>query len=485
VPALRGITLDLVAGRVLGLVGQNGAGKSTLMNVLGGVVRPDAGQMELFGQAYAPRRPADAKAAGIAFVHQELNLFGNLSIAENIFVADFPRRRGAIDWRSTRAHAARLLQAVGLTLPPETLVELLSPGERQLVEVAKALAEEPRLVIFDEPTTSLTARETGQLFDLIGRLKASGTTIIYISHTLADVRALADDIAVLREGHLVASGPVAEFDIGRMIKAMIGRDIDALFPPRHALQPGPVLLEARGLSRRGAVDNASLSVRAGEIVGVFGLMGSGRTELARLIFGLDPLDAGQLVLPDGRERARLTPRTAIAAGIAFVTEDRRQEGLLMSASISDNLVLASLRAFSATPGLIDEEAASRAAHDIAARLSIEARDIAVQPAKTLSGGNQQRVVLGKWLMIEPRVIILDEPTRGIDIGARYSIYEMIDRLASAGRGLLLISSEIEEVMAMSDRLLVMSRGEIVAGFARQEFDREAILRAAFREREAA
>jgi ribose transport system ATP-binding protein len=374
---------------------------------------------------------------------------------------------------------------VGLALPPDTLVELLSPGERQLVEVAKALAEKPRLIIFDEPTTSLTARETGQLFELIGRLKMGGTTVIYISHTLADVGALADDIAVLREGRLVDRGPAAGFDIGRMIKTMIGRDIDALFPPRHVAQPGAVLLDVQGLGRRGAVANASLTVRAGEIVGVFGLMGSGRTELARLIFGLDRFETGRVALPDGTARSRLAPRDAIRAGVAFVTEDRRQEGLLMSAPIADNLVLASLRSFSSGPGLLDDGAAMRTARDMARQLSIEARDIAVQPAKTLSGGNQQRVVLGKWLMVEPRVIILDEPTRGIDIGARYSIYEMIDQLAAAGRGLMLISSEIEEVMAMSDRLLVMSQGEIVAEFARAELSKEAILRAAFRELEAA
>ena len=485
VPALTGISFDLEPGRLLGLVGQNGAGKSTLMNVLGGVVAADAGQMQLFGRPYAPRRPADAKANGIAFIHQELNLFGNLTIAENIFVADFPRRRGLVDWSSARSRAAKLLQMVGLAMPPDTLVELLSPGERQLVEVAKGLSVEPQLVIFDEPTTSLTARETTQLFALIRRLKSEGTTIVYISHNLGDVLALADDIAVLREGQLVAQGPATDFDIGKMIKLMIGRDIDALFPPRHSASPGAVLLQARGVTRRGAVDNVSLSVRAGEIVGIFGLMGAGRTELARLIFGLDTMDSGQLALPDGVPRHRVTPQMAIAAGLAFVTEDRRQEGLLMNAPIADNLVLASLREFASGPGLVDDTASLAAAREMARRLSIEARDIAVQPAKTLSGGNQQRVVLGKWLMVDPRLIILDEPTRGIDIGARYAIYEMIDQLASAGRGLILISSEIEEVMAMSDRLLVMSEGELVAEFQRSAWSRELILRAAFREAEAA
>jgi ABC-type sugar transport system ATPase subunit len=484
VPALRDATLDLGSGRVLGLVGQNGAGKSTLMNVLGGVHRPDAGTMAIDGIPYAPTKPADAKARGIAFIHQELNLFSNLSIAENIFIGDFPRRGGFIDTGRSRDRAAEMLRAVDLDMPPTLLVERLSPGERQLVEVAKALEADARTIIFDEPTTSLTARETARLFDLIRRLRAEGKTIIYISHVLADVRALADDIAVLRDGEVVGTGPAASFDTARMINLMLGRDIAELYPPRSSAASAEVLLEIRGISATGVLRDVSLDVHRGEIVGIFGLMGSGRTELARMIFGLDRFEAGVLTI-GGRTYVRITPLEAIGAGLAFVTENRREEGLLMDVSIAGNLVLAALRRFVAGPGLMQDELALDAAATSAARLAIKAGAIAIQPAKTLSGGNQQKVVLGKWLMAEPELIILDEPTRGIDIAARFEIYTMIDRLAADGRGILFISSEIEEVVAMSDRVLVMSRGEIVEEFRRPDLPRDAILRAAFRETEEA
>lgn len=485
VPAVRDVTLELGRGRLLGLIGQNGAGKSTLMNILGGVHLADSGAMAIDGASYAPKRPADAKAAGIAFIHQELNLFANLSVAENVFIAGFPKRNGLIDRRGMRERTAALLAMVNLDIPPTTLVERLSPGERQLVEVAKALEADARLIIFDEPTTSLTARETARLFELIGRLRSDGKTVIYISHILADVQALADDIAVLRDGSLAATGQAADFDIARMINLMLGRDIDQLYPPRRVSRQETVLLETRGLSARGVVHDISLTVRKGEIVGLFGLMGSGRTELARMIFGLDSFDAGTITIA-GTTRTRLTPLDAIRSRVAFVTENRREEGLLMNVPIAENLALAALRRFTAPPlQFVNVKALLAATGEMAANLKLKSGAIATQPVKSLSGGNQQKVVLGKWLMAGPRLIILDEPTRGIDVAARLEIYAMIDQLASEGCGLLLISSEIEEVIAMSDRVLVMSRGEIVDEFARPDLPKDAILRAAFRETEQA
>jgi ribose transport system ATP-binding protein len=421
VSAVRDVTLSLESGRLLGLVGQNGAGKSTLMNILGGVLLPDAGTMRVGGEPFAPRGPADARAKGIAFIHQELNLFTNLSIAENLFIHGFPRRAGLIDARAARRRTIELLAEVGLDIPPTAPVGSLSPGERQLVEVAKALEADAQIIIFDEPTTSLTARETAWLFELIGKLKQRGRTIIYITHVLRDVLALADDIAVLRDGKVRAAGPVREFDIDRMISLMLGRDIEQLYPDRQATGTAEVLLDVRKLRTRGIVHDVSLKVHCGEVLGIFGLLGSGRTELARMIFGLDSFEAGEIVI-GGRSRQTMTPLDAIQSRLAFVTENRREEGLMMGATISDNIVLAAMGKFAGLGGRLQENRTNVAAGAIASRLGIKASDIYVQPARALSGGNQQKVVLGKWLMAEPSLIILDEPTRGIDIAARSEIY---------------------------------------------------------------
>ncbi len=484
VAALSAVNLNVGRGRVLGLIGQNGAGKSTLMNIAGGVLGSDTGAMMLDGALYSPVNPRDAGSRGIAFIHQELNLFTNLSIAENIFIAGFPRRRWRlIDRAALRAKAASLLAEVNLDVAPDTLVEHLSPGERQLVEVAKALQLDAQLIIFDEPTTSLTARETARLFELIKRMKQAGKTIVYISHILADVRAIADDIAVLRDGLLVASGAAAGFSVARMINLMLGRDIEQLYPPRQVTADGEVLLKTTALTARGVVKNIDLSIRGGEVVGLFGLMGSGRTELARMLFGLDPCDSGEVRIANDVV-TEMTPRQAIDRRMAFITENRREEGLMMNAAIAENIALATLPKFCLTPlRLIDRERMLDAITGIATALRIKSGPVTSQPVKSLSGGNQQKVVIAKWLLTEPSIFILDEPTRGIDVAAKYEIYSMVDQLAAGGSGVLFISSEIEEAMAMCDRIVVMSRGEIVAEFDRTKFSKEAILRAAFREQE--
>ena len=486
--ALRDVSLTLGRGRVVGLIGQNGAGKSTLMNVVGGVVRPDSGGMLLGGSPYAPQTPADANRAGIAFIHQELNLFSNLSIAENIFIDGFPLRRfgpfALVDRAAMRARARDLLAQVDLDLAPETPVERLSPGERQLVEVAKALQLDAPIIIFDEPTTSLTARETERLFGLIERLRQSGKSMVYISHILRDVMRVADDIAVLRDGKLMAFGPGREFDVSRMITLMIGRTIEQLYPERTSAPQPAVLLATRNVSAKGVVKNINLALHRGEVLGLFGLMGSGRTELARILFGLDRFDSGEIRLGDEPVQ-RNSPRGSIGRGIAFITENRREEGLLMNMEIADNIALAALPRFGATPlQLIEQSRLTSAATAVANLLGIRAASIS-QQAKSLSGGNQQKVVLAKWLMSEPAVFLMDEPTRGIDVAAKHEIYSIIDRLADNGGAVLFISSEIEELLAMCDRVLVMSRGEIVGTFVREAFDKERILRAAFREQEVA
>ncbi len=480
VPAVSDLTLQVAEGRLLGLIGQNGAGKSTLMNMIGGVVQPSSGAMRWRGQTYAPQSAGDAARSGIAFIHQELNLFTNLSVAENLYIDGFPRRFGLIDWPAIRRRSTEILKRLALEVAPDTPVGRLSPGERQLVEIAKALHNEAQLIIFDEPTTSLTPRETARLFDTIATLRAEGRTIIYISHILGDVQRLADDIGVLRDGRLVDSGPVDGFDVPRMIRSMIGRDLGGLFPPRTAGPGGATVLQVRGLTQPGVLQDVSLTVRAGEVVGLFGLMGAGRSELARILFGLDPCAAGSVALngapvPDG-----IAAR--IAAGMAFVTENRRDEGLMMEAPIADNLALVSLRGFGRGPlALLDEPAIAARTEGARRDLTIKAGDIRTQPVKALSGGNQQKVVIGKWQMTAPRLFMLDEPTRGVDVGAKFEIYTLIDRLAAEGGGVLMISSELDELLGMADRIVVMNRGEVTGEVARPDFDRERILSLAFRE----
>ncbi|WMS41972.1 sugar ABC transporter ATP-binding protein [Acuticoccus sp. MNP-M23] len=480
VPAVEDVTLDVAQGAVLGLIGENGAGKSTLMNMVGGVLAPSSGQMFWRGEPYAPAGAAAAAARGVAFIHQELNLFLNLSVAENLFVDGFPKKLGLIDRRAIRERAAELLAALDLHVSPDAAVGDLSPGERQLVEIAKALHRDAALIIFDEPTTSLTPRETTRLFEVIERLRDQGKTIIYISHVLGDVARLCDTVAVLRDGRLIESGKVADFDIPRMIHAMIGRALSGLFPERTARPEADIALKVSGLGQPGVLENVSFDLRRGEILGLFGLMGSGRTELARVLFGLDPAEQGEIVLAGTPLTG--SPRARIEAGLAFVTEDRRAEGLMMESPIEDNLALVSISRFGRAPAaLIDAEALAEEALETAGRVQLKAGKIDRQPAKSLSGGNQQKVVIGKWLMSGPRVFILDEPTRGVDVGAKYEIYTLADQLAAAGGAVLFISSEIDELMGVCDRILVMSRGEIVGGFDAPPFEQSAILSMAFRE----
>jgi ribose transport system ATP-binding protein len=482
VTVLHGISFDLHEGEVLCLVGENGSGKSTAMNILGGILPRDGGTVVLAGADYQPRGPRDAEQAGIAFIQQELNIFPNLSVEENLFMGRFPRpgrRLPLIAFRRLRDRARELLAAVDLNVPPQAAASALSPGERQLVEIAKALSLKAKVIIFDEPTTSLTSRESERLFALIGRLRGQGIGVIYISHVLADVMRLADQVVVLRDGHVVRRGPKAELTVDQLVTAMVGRSIATLFPdrPRRGAT-GPTVLEVQGVSQPGIVRGISFSVAEGEIVGVAGLMGSGRTELARILFGLDPFTSGRISVA-GQPLLKPTPTACIAAGMAFLTEDRRHEGLMLEASVAANLELAALPHHARGPGaLIDDRKLQSLMTAMKEQLRIKTHALEATPVKTLSGGNQQKVVIGKWLLRSPRVFILDEPTRGIDVGAKQEVYQAVSRLADQGMAVLMISSELEEVMGVCDRILVMSRGELAATFERPAFDREAILKAA-------
>jgi len=478
VTVLEGITLDVERGSIVGLVGENGAGKSTLMNILGGVVPLDAGQMLLDGEAHEPRDPRDADRAGIAFIHQELNLFTNLTIAENFFISDFPTMgkvpllsRGEI-----RKRAQEFLAMVDLDVSPDVRVERLAPGERQLVEIAKALSVDARILIFDEPTTSLTARETDRLFELIDRLHQAGKTIIYISHILRDIMRLADSIAVLRDGALVVHGPRSGFTIHSMIAAMVGRDIEQLYPDRTSAPGAEVALEVRQLSKAGISHRVDLALHKGEVLGVFGLMGSGRSELAQIIFGLDDFDEGQILI-DGQPVKELSPTQNIRNGMAFVTENRREEGLMMQATVADNLALAALPSYSSRfVNVVRSSSLGTAVRETVDILSIKVNDAFRSEAKGLSGGNQQKVVLGKWLINEPGVLLLDDPTRGIDVGAKAGIYRLIDELTQAGLGIVLVSSEMPELLALADRLIVLREGALSATLSRDDATPDLIMR---------
>ncbi|MDO8542055.1 MAG: sugar ABC transporter ATP-binding protein [Opitutaceae bacterium] len=480
VPVLRAVTFSVAAGRTLGLVGENGAGKSTLMNILGGNLRSDHGRMVLAGQPYAPGHPTDASRRGVAFIHQDLNLFSNLTIAENIFLTSFPRLGGApwIAQRRLHTRTTQLLHDVGLDLAPDTPVERLSTGECQLVEIARALSVDARLIILDEPTTSLSARETDALFALLRRLQAQGIALIYISHILEHVRQLCHDVVVLRDGAVVAQGTIATFSTAALISAMVGRSLTQLYPTRHGAATGEMALEVKAVSQPGIVRAIDFTVRRGEVVGMFGLMGAGRSELARILFGLEPHASGEISIA-GQPLAHADARRRIEHGLAFVSDDRRHDGLCLHASIADNLALVSLRSHARGKfKLIDRTGWQRAISRIreAVRLTAKANDD--QPVQTLSGGNQQKVALGKWLLMSPAVLILDEPTRGVDVGAKFDLYQLMLDLADRGSGLLVISSEIEELIGICDRILVMSQGEIRGNFRRTEFNRETLLTAA-------
>ncbi|MFO0914715.1 MAG: sugar ABC transporter ATP-binding protein [Pirellulales bacterium] len=476
-PVLKGVSFRVPSGCVVGLVGENGAGKSTLMNILGGNLAPDSGSMLLDGQLYRPRSPRSAADAGIAFIHQELNLFPNLSVAENIFLTRFPTSLGHINRSACHRMADSLLRQVGLSVHPATRTEHLSAGERQLLEIAKAISVEARLLILDEPTTSLSRRETDRLFELLRSLKSRGMTMIFISHALHDVRSICEQIVVMRDGITAGQGPTSEFRHDELIRLMVGREHTQQFPPKTNRVQDQVLLSASGLCRPGVLHQVSLDLHAGEVLGIAGLMGSGRTELARTLMGLDPGRPGTVTL----ERVPITNRSVrdrIRLGMAMVTENRRDDGLCMSLSVVDNAgLIAADRHAHGWFRRLDRSSIERSLETWrqSVRLTTAAR--ADAPVRVLSGGNQQKIVFAKWMLNQPKVLILDEPTRGVDVGAKYDIYVLINQLASNGSGVILISSEIEELMGLSDRLLIMSGGEIRGKFDRHEFDQHQILRA--------
>ena len=471
---LHGIDISIRKGSVHGLVGENGAGKSTLMNVIGGVFRADEGEMLVDGRPYIPQSPKDAQKAHIAFVHQELNLFSNLTVAENLFIEDLPTGTfKQVKYKQMEQETIKYLKDFQVDVNPKTKVENLSMGVRQSIEIAKALIINADIVIFDEPTTSLTKVEKDQLFRIIADLKARNVTIIYISHILEDVFELCDDISVLRDGALVATMPAEETNRGKLISLMVGRKLDKVYPTVEKTI-GEEVLRCEHIVSEPLVKDASLTLHRGEILGVFGLMGSGRTELMRALFGLDKISGGEIIYK-GAPFTHHTPKQAIEAGIAFVTEDRRDEGLLMPKPVEENLLLVHLPSLANKLGAVDQKKGEELAKESIQALHTKVQNKKTQMACNLSGGNQQKVVLGKWIMHEPEVLILDEPTRGVDVGAKYEIYTIIQERAKQQSCVLMISSEMEELMGICDRIIVMSAGHMAGEIERSEFEQNSIM----------
>ncbi len=477
-PVLAEIDLQLFGGEVLALTGENGAGKSTLSKIVGGLERPGAGSLELLGRPYAPGSRREAEALGVRMVMQELNLLPTLSVAENLFLHDLPRRAGWIDRRRLRAAAREAMAQVGLeAIDPDTLVGDLGIGHQQMVEIARNLIGDCRLLILDEPTAMLTAREVDMLFEQVERLRERGVAIVYISHRLEELARISQRIAVLRDGRLVCVEPIERYDADQLVTLMVGRELGERFDlgPR---QTGAPLLRVERLSRRGKVHEVSFEVRAGEIFGISGLIGSGRTELLRLIYGADRADGGQVLLGDPPQRLSLrSPADSVRQGVALITEDRKGEGLLLDQSISANLALGNLPAL-ARHGVIDRRREEALARRQVEALRVRCADTA-QAVGELSGGNQQKVVIGRWLERDCQVLLFDEPTRGIDVGAKFDIYALLAELTRRGKALVVVSSDLRELMLICDRIGVLSAGRMVDTFERDAWTQDALLAAAF------
>ena len=472
--ALAGVDLRVAPGEVLAVVGENGAGKSTLMKVLAGVVRPDAGEMLLDGRPYAPRSPRDARAAGVAMIHQELALAPHLTVADNILLGVEPTRAGFLRRTSSRAAAREALAQLGRDdIPPEAVVAGLSIADRQVVEIARAVAVGCRVLVLDEPTSSLTAADVQHLEALVKRLRGLGHAIVFISHVLEEVRAFADRVTVLRDGASVGGGALATLADATIVEWMVGRPVTELYP-RSQRRPGEVVLEVSGVAGRRLPESASLALRRGEVLGIAGLVGAGRTELLRAVFGLDPVRRGTVRVAATSGTA--TPRRRWAQGVGMVSEDRKREGLAVELSIADNLTLSRLAGLGPA-GLVLSGRQAAAARRWIEPLQIKCRDVA-QPIAALSGGNQQKVAVARLLHHDVDVLLLDEPTRGIDVGAKARIYALIDELAARGRAILLVSSHVPELLGVCDRVAVMCRGRLGPARPIGEIDEQSLMQEA-------
>lgn len=472
--ALDDVSLTLFPGEIHALVGENGAGKSTLIKIMTGIHRPDRGEILLDGQQVQIHNSQEAQAYGVAAIYQEPMVFPDLNVAENIFISH--RDRGPfMRWGKMYQDAGAILAKLDVALDVRMPARGLTLAAQQAVEIAKAISLEVRVLIMDEPTASLSAHEVAQLFKLVRSLRNQGVSILFIGHRLEEVLEIAERVTVLRDGKLISSKPRSEVTTERVIRDMVGRQIDDFFAKGEA-ERGPLLMSVRGLSKEFVFSDINFDVYQGEVLGFAGLIGSRRTDVGLALFGVEPADSGEMIF-EGKEQRVRSPEQALQLGIAYVTEDRRQLGLTMPMSIVANISLPTLRRYLTPLGLIKERAESATAEEYRQRLSIQTPSVRVEVDK-LSGGNQQKVLLGKWLNAQPKLFILDEPTRGIDVGAKAEVHHMISDLAAQGLGVILISSDLPEVLAMSDRILVMREGRQMGIFSREEATEESIMTAA-------
>ena len=478
VHALKGVDFEVSPGEVVALLGENGAGKSTLMKVLGGVHQPDSGEVLIDGAPAAIRNVSDATRHGIAFIHQELNVLDNLDVAANVFLGREPVRGGPlrlVDRGRMESETEKYLARLGLKMRPDTLLSRLSIAQQQMVEIAKALSLEARIIIMDEPTSSLTLSETARLLEVVKDLRAQGVAIIYISHRLGEVREIADRAVVLRDGANAGELRREEITHDRMVRLMVGRDIESFYQhPEGEKQPHYFVVESLRTSRY-PDKQVKFDVARGEILGLAGLVGAGRSETAQAIFGVDPAPGARILL-DSRPLRIRSPQDAIRHGIYLIPEDRRTAGLITDMAIRENVTLPALDRY-APAGLISFDREREGSKEVCKRLNVKAHTVEVTAA-TLSGGNQQKVVLAKWLALEPKVLIFDEPTRGIDVGSKAEIYELMRRLAESGVAIIMISSDMEEVINVSDRVAVMHEGRVTGVLGREETTEENIMRLA-------
>ncbi|MHB8148153.1 MAG: sugar ABC transporter ATP-binding protein [Vulcanimicrobiaceae bacterium] len=477
VRALSDVSLTLYAGEVLALVGENGAGKSTLMKILAGAQSADEGAIAIDGRAVHNDSPRAAESAGIGMIYQEFNLVPQLTPIENVVLGNEPTRGGLLDPSAARARAMSVLDDLGIEIPLDVPTARLSVGQQQIVEIAKVLSKHARIIVMDEPSAALTDREIDRLFAIIAKLKANNVGVIYISHRMEELPRIADRITVLRDGHSIETRAAAAFPEEDIIRAMVGRTVDAHYPVAPPIAAGaPVVLDVNGLTRSGTIEDITFNVRAGEIVGLAGLVGAGRTEILRAIAGADRVQSGDIAI-DGTRHRLTTPSEGIKAGIAFITEDRKAQGLVVGMTVRENITLAHLAQFINRELLIDRAREVAAAQRQIADLHIRTTGTE-QLVRTLSGGNQQKVVLGKWLLGTARVFLFDEPTRGIDIGAKAEIYTLILTLAQQGAAIVMVSSELPEVLGLSHRVLAIRSGRIAAEFPRSQATPAAVIAAA-------
>jgi rhamnose transport system ATP-binding protein len=468
-------SITLYPGEAHALLGENGAGKSTLVKILAGVHRPDSGVLEIAGQPLTLHGPASSRAAGISIIYQEPTLFPDLSVAENIYMGRQPLAAGRrIDRARMRKDAEAVFARLGVALDPDRLARGLSVADQQIVEIAKALSLEAKVLVMDEPTAALTGVEVERLFEVMRTLRNQGAAVLFISHRLEEVFASCQRVTIMRDGRYVRTAPIEDLTVDDIIRSMVGRDLDTLFPKTETV-PGEVVLQVDNLNREGVFSDISFEVRRGEIVALAGLVGAGRSEVARAIFGIDRRSSG-VVRISGTELSNGSPQAAMAAGMALVPEDRRQQGLVMDLALDQNIALASLGRLSKF-GIIRRASESAIALTWAERLQLKFSRLK-DPVSTLSGGNQQKAVLGKWLARRPTLLIIDEPTRGIDVGTKAEVHRILDGLVAEGMAILMISSELPEVLGMADRVLVLHEGRLTADLSRAQADENSIMRAA-------